>query len=154
MATDELIFRRAGPNDLPAIIAMLADDRLGTSREKPDLPLDAAYLAAFREIDTDPNQYLLVAELEGNVIGTAQITFIPGLTHTGSKRGVIEAVRIASAHRGMRIGSRMIAHCIELCRKRGCAQVQLTTNKTRIAAHNFYEKLGFTQSHFGYKMML
>jgi GNAT superfamily N-acetyltransferase len=154
MATDELVFRRATADDLGTIVALLSDDRLGAARDNPSLPLDPAYLTAFRAIDTDPNQYLLVGELEGHVIATAQITIIPGLSHTGSRRGLIEAVRVASPHRGMRLGSRMMEWCIAQCRARGCNQVQLTTDKTRIAAHNFYEKLGFAQSHFGYKLML
>jgi ribosomal protein S18 acetylase RimI-like enzyme len=154
MATDGFLIRRATAADLPLIVAMLADDHHGAARENPAIPLDSAYLAAFREIDTDANQYLAVAELDGVVIGTVQVTFVPGLSHMGGRRGLIEGVRIAKDHRGMRLGSRMMTWCIELCRSRGCQQVQLTTNKSRAAAQNFYDKLGFVQSHFGYKLML
>jgi GNAT superfamily N-acetyltransferase len=147
-------FRRATEADLPALVAMLADDALGATREDPRLPLDERYLAAFRAISADPNQMLLVAEGEGAVLGCLQLTFLPGLARLGAWRGQIEAVRVARGRRGGGIGRRMLAHAIELCRARGCRMVQLTTDKSRQDAHRFYAELGFVASHEGMKLAL
>ena len=148
----ELTFRRAVERDLPAIVAMLADDVLGAERESLD---DLGpYRAAFAAIDANPNQLLLVAERDGNVVGTAQLTFIPGLSHKGMWRCDIEAVRIRSDQRGSGLGSALIRWCIDTARDRGCGMVQLTSNATRLDTHRFYTRLGFTQSHVGFKLML
>ena len=147
-------FRRAVAGDLPALVKLLADDPLGASREEASSPLHQTYLAAFEEIDSDPNQLLVVvAEGEG-VIGTLQLSFIPGLARKGSWRGQIEAVRIAASHRGQGLGEELFRWAIEQCRNRGCRLVQLTTDKDRLDAHRFYEKLGFVASHVGYKLTL
>jgi GNAT superfamily N-acetyltransferase len=148
----DLIFRRATESDVPAIIALLADDMLGASREATgpeSLPL---YLDAFRAIDTDANQFLLVAEDGAQIVGTLQLTFIAGLSRAGLKRGLIEAVRVASDRRGEKIGEAMIAWALEKCRHERCGMVQLTTDKMRTEAHRFYDRLGFKPSHIGYKM--
>lgn len=147
-------FRRATAADIPAIVAMLADDFLGGTRDSATPDDMAPYLAAFREIDADPNQFLCVAEQDGAVVGTCQLTFTRGLSNAGALHGVIEAVRISSALRGRGFGQRLIDWAIGQCRARGCSVVQLTTNKQRTGAHRFYDRLGFTQSHFGYKMAL
>ena len=148
------VFRRAVPSDLPAIIALLADDPLGRTREDPGTPPNPLYTAAFAAIDADPNQFLLVVEAGGAIIGCLQLTFIPGITRTGMWRGQIEGVRIASSHRGGGIGRDMLAWAIEQCRQRGCGLVQLTTDKTRPDALGFYEALGFVASHTGMKRAL
>ena len=150
----ELIFRRATEGDVPAIIAMLADDVLGASREASGPESLPKYLSAFRAIDADLNQFLLVVEGGGRIVGTLQLTFIAGLSRGGLKRGLIEAVRVARERRGDRIGEAMIAWAIERCRREQCGIVQLTTDKSRTDAHRFYDRLGFEPSHIGYKMML
>lgn len=144
-------FRRAKADDLPAIISLLVDDALGAGRESR---AGDAYAHAFAQIDRDPNQLLAVAELDGQVIGTLQLTFLQGLSRGGAIRGQIEAVRIASHLRGQGIGQQMIAWAVATCRSRGCTMVQLTTDKSRGDAHRFYDRLGFEQSHLGYKMAL
>lgn len=146
--------RRATEADLEALVDLLADDEFGRQREDPSRPLDAAYRAAFRELDADPNQVLVVLDLAGEPIGCLQITIIAVLAQRGSRRGQIEEVRIASAHRNRGLGKWMLEHAVEECRKRGCSIVQLTTNKLRIDARRFYEQLGFVASHEGMKLTL
>ena len=150
----ELNFRRVTEADVPAIIALLADDTLGASRETTGAESYPQYLGAFRAIDADANQFLLVVEDGAKIVGTLQLTFIPGLSRGGQKRGLIEAVRVASDRRGEKIGEAMIAWALEKCRHEQCGMVQLTTDKTRTEAHRFYDRLGFEPSHIGYKMML
>jgi GNAT superfamily N-acetyltransferase len=149
-----LTFRRATERDLGEIVALLADDFLGASREATDTYTRRAYTAAFGAIDSDKNQLLAVAEDSGHVIGTLQLTFIPGLARGGIWRGQIEAVRVASHRRGEMIGEAMFEWAIQLCRERGCGLAQLTTDKTRPDAHRFYDRLGFAPSHIGYKLTL
>ncbi len=148
------LIRQANATDLPTIIAMLADDPLGKQREIISDPIDTHYLAAFAAIDNDPNQLLIVAVEAEQVVGCAQITFIPGLSRTGMWRGQIESVRIAETHRRGGLGRRMFEWAIEACRERGCGLVQLTTDKTRPDAARFYEALGFVASHEGMKLSL
>lgn len=147
-------FRRAEIADLPAIIALLADDGLGRRREDPGMPPNQKYLEAFRALDADPNQLQVVATLGSEVIGTMQLTFIVGLSRQGAWRGQIEGVRVAAAHRGSGVGQLMFEWAIGQCRARGCNLVQLTTDKARPDAHRFYERLGFVGSHVGYKLTL
>lgn len=150
----EPVFRRAEQSDLKAIVAMLADDVLGRQREDTRLPAADAYVQAFQAIDADPNQFLAVAELDGAVVGTLQISFMPGLSHQGAWRGEIEAVRIARTARGAGLGRRMMEWAIEQCRARNCRIVQLTSDLKRTDAHRFYEQMGFVDSHKGYKLVL
>lgn len=147
-------FRAAVEADLPAMVAMLADDALGARREALGPPLDAGYAAAFAAIQRDPNQLLAVAEQAGELVGMLQITFLPGLSHRGAWRGQIESVRIAGAQRGSGLGQAMMRWAIERCRERGCRMVQLTTDRSRVDAHRFYERLGFLPSHAGYKLSI
>lgn len=153
-------FRSATRDDLHAIVAMLADDALGNAREVVSDPLDPAYSDAFDAISTDPNQRLIVAErasespAPARVVGCLQLTFIPGLSHRGRWRGLIEGVRVASGERGVGIGRAMIEHAVSLCRDRGCGLVQLTSNKARTDARRFYESLGFVASHDGFKLAI
>jgi ribosomal protein S18 acetylase RimI-like enzyme len=150
----DLIFRAAAEADLPAIIAMLADDALGATREDPRLPLHPAYLAGFAAITADPHQFLVVAERAGAVVGVFQLSLLPGLSHKGLWRGQIESVRVAANCRGEGIGEQMIRHAIALARSKGCGAVQLTTNKSRQDAKRFYARLGFEASHEGMKLKL
>lgn len=146
-----MIFRRAMAADLDAIVALLADDMLGATREAPG---DAAYAAAFAAIEADPNQLLAVAEEAGRILGCLQLSFIPGLSRRGMWRGQIESVRIAASRRGTGLGRRMFEWAIGECRARGCGLVQLTTDKARPDARRFYESLGFVASHEGMKRAL
>jgi len=145
-------YRRATAADVGAIVAMLADDLLGASRENAASAVDDCYRAAFEEIDVDPNQFLCVVEDGPRIVGTLQLTFIPGLSRNGAKRGQIEAVRIVSDRRGGKLGEAMFAWAIRECRERGCSLVQLTTDKARPDAHRFYDRLGFEPTHIGYKL--
>lgn len=147
-------FRKAVRADLEAIVALIAGDSLGAGREDPSLPLDGRYLAAFEAVDRDPNQLLTVVIVDGAVVGTMQLTFIPGVSRLGATRGLIEAVRIAESQRGSGLGQALFEWAIEQCRDRGCGLVQLTTDKSRKDAHRFYDRLGFVASHEGYKLAL
>ncbi|TIN19094.1 MAG: GNAT family N-acetyltransferase [Mesorhizobium sp.] len=149
-----ITFRKAVASDLPDIVAMLADDPLGAGREDASLPLAQGYADAFNDIDADPNQLLAVAIEGGEVVGTLQISFLAGLSRKGAWRGQIEAVRVAGHRRSDGIGRQMIEWAIAQCRARGCGLVQLTTDRSRGDAHRFYESLGFTGSHLGYKKSL
>jgi GNAT superfamily N-acetyltransferase len=149
-----LIFRRATEADVPAIIRLLADDMLGSSREALEAESLPQYLDAFRVVDADANQFLLIVDDRSGIVGTLQLTFIAGLARGGLKRGLVEAVRVASDRRGEKIGEAMFAWVLEKCRRENCGIVQLTTDKSRTDAHRFYDRLGFEPSHIGYKMML
>ena len=147
-------FRRATSADLPAIIALLADDPLGRLREDASSPPDARYVRAFAAIDADPNQLLAVVEGGGAVVGCLQLSFIPGLSRLGLWRGQVESVRIGANHRGGGLGRAMIEWAIAQCRARGCGLVQLTSDRSRTDALRFYESLGFRASHEGMKLDL
>ena len=148
-------FRKATASDLPAIIAMLADDALGLTREVISDPVDRRYVEAFEAIERDQNQLLaVVVDEDDAVIGCLQLSFIPGLSRLGLWRGQIESVRIASSQRGSGLGGDMIRWAIEQCRQRGCGLVQLTSDKRREDALRFYEKLGFEATHEGFKLTL
>jgi ADP-ribose pyrophosphatase YjhB (NUDIX family)/ribosomal protein S18 acetylase RimI-like enzyme len=144
--------RRARREDVADIVALIANDQLGATREDPgDL---AAYLGAFAAIDADPAHSLVVAERDGRVVGTLQLSIIPGLARRGALRGQLEAVRVAEGQRGHGLGEAMVRWAVEESRRRGCALVQLTTDKSRTEAHRFYERLGFERTHEGMKLRL
>ncbi len=144
--------RRARKGDLPRILALLADDQLGAVRESVD---DLApYELAFDAIDADSAHLLVVGELDGEVVATFQLSYIPGLSRKGSWRSQIEAVRVSGELRGQGVGALMIQWAVDQARERGCSLVQLTTDKSRVAAHRFYERLGFVASHEGMKLKL
>jgi len=145
-------FRPAVAGDLPAIVALLADDPLGALRESPGEL--APYRAAFARIAADPGQHLLVAERDGRVVGTLQLTLIPGLARQGATRALIEAVRVGADERGSGLGTALLTHAIEESRRLGAELVQLTSDASRTDAHRFYERLGFTGSHLGFKLSL
>lgn len=148
----EPAFRRATRADVPAIVAMLADDALGATRESPDDM--RPYLAAFDIIDADPHQLLAICDLDGHVAGTLQLTFTHGLSRMGATRATIEAVRIHRDARGAGLGTVMFEWAIAQARERGCAMVQLTSDVTREDARRFYERLGFEPTHVGFKLAL
>ncbi|MEQ1762432.1 MAG: GNAT family N-acetyltransferase [Pyrinomonadaceae bacterium] len=147
-------FRIATEDDLSSIVRMLADDFLGQQRERFEDPLPESYLRAFREIDADPNNELIVAELDGEIVGTLQLTFTPSISFQGGKRCTVESVRVDAKCRGQGIGHEMMLWAIERARANGCISMQLTTNNDRIDAHRFYEGLGFSKSHVGMKLKL
>ena len=150
----QLVYRDATEQDLPALVAMLAEDPLGAAREDPSPTLNARYLDAFRAIDADPNNSLTVVEENGTPVGMLQLTFIPYLTHTGSWRCLVEGVRIHRDCRGRGLGSELIRWAIARARERRCSIVQLTSDKQRPDALRFYESLGFAASHEGFKLRL
>ncbi|MFF7793668.1 GNAT family N-acetyltransferase [Streptomyces sp. NPDC007991] len=148
----DLEIRSATADDVPAIVALLADDPLGVQRESPgDL---TPYLTALERLSADPNQRLVVAVRDGRVAGTLQLTVVPGLSRRGATRSIIEGVRVHAAERGSGLGTRLIEWAIDESRRQGCQLVQLTSDKTRTDAHRFYERLGFTASHTGFKLPL
>ena len=150
----EIVIRPAVVDDLPAIVAMLADDALGAGREDPSMPLHPRYLQAFAAIAANPDQHLVVAEYEGLAIATLQLTLLPGLSKIGAWRGQIEGVRVRSDTRRLGLGVRMIGWAVERCRERGCATVELVAHHTRTGAHRFYRQLGFKPTHIGFKLDL
>jgi GNAT superfamily N-acetyltransferase len=149
---NDVEIRRAEAADVPAIVAMLADDALGAARESPGEP--APYLAAFRRIAADPQQHLVVAVLDGRAVATLQLTIIPGLSRQGATRALIEGVRVDGSMRGSGLGTRLIEGAVEESRRLGASLVQLTTDVRRTDAHRFYERLGFAASHLGFKLDL
>lgn len=151
---DDLAMREAVADDVPAIVALLADDMLGSQRDDPSLPLNEAYYAAFDAIAADANNAIWLAERDGLVVGCFQLTFLPGLSRKGQWRAQIEAVRVAASVRGQGYGDQMMRHAIALAKARGCKLMQLTTNKSRADAHRFYARLGFVASHEGMKLAL
>ena len=143
---------RATEPDVPALVALLADDPLGATRESAS---EAPYLEAFREIDADPHQLLVVVtDDEGAVVGTMQLTTIPGLARGGAKRLQIEAVRLAEGVRGGGLGTALFEWAHDHGRSQGAVIAQLTSDGSRTAAHRFYERLGYEASHRGFKRAL
>ena len=151
---ERLSFRPACVDDLAVLVGMLADDALGATREAVSDPVASSYRQAFAAIDADANNELMVAVLDGAVVGMLQITFIPYLTYQGRWRALIEGVRVASAHRSRGVGAALVDWAIERARARDCAMVQLTTDRTREDSLRFYERLGFVRSHHGMKLHL
>lgn len=148
----DIEIRPATEDDLPAIVAMLADDALGATRESPD---DLTpYRAAYELLAADPNQHLVVAVRGDRPVGTLQLTVIPGLSRRGSSRSLIEAVRVHADERGSGLGTRLIEWAVSESRALGCRLVQLTSDATHVDAHRFYEHLGFEASHLGFKLHL
>lgn len=146
-----MIFRDARRDEVPQIVALLAGDPISASRE---VPLGDAYRAAFDDIAADPRNRLIVADIDGQVAGTLQLTLIPGLTRGGMLRGQIEGVHVAAGRRGQGIGRAMIGWAVEEARRAGCGLVQLTSDKRRTDAIRFYQSLGFEASHEGLKISL
>ena len=150
----KLQYRAAAVGDLSDVIRMLADDFLGQQRERLEEPLPECYVRAFREIEEDPNNELIVAELNGEIIGTLQLTFTPSLSHQGSKRCTVESVRVDGKFRGQGFGREMMRWAVERATEKGCASMQLTTHNDRSDAHRFYESIGFSSTHTGMKLKL
>ena len=146
--------RIAHRDDVPAIVQLLADDVLGATREQPGEPLAQSYWDAFDAMSAQGGIELFVADAAGEVVGCLQLTVIPGLSRMGMVRGQIEGVRVSSRHRGKRIGEALVLAAIDRSRELGCRVVQLTSDRSRIDAHRFYERLGFEATHVGMKLTL
>ena len=150
-----VLLREAVEGDVPVLVQLLAADQLGATRDgvtgEDDLQ---PYLRAFRAIDADDAHLLLAAEVDGEVVATMQLSFLPGLARRGALRGQIEAVRVREDYRDRGLGAAIFHWAIAESRRRGCALVQLTTDRTRADAHRFYERLGFVASHEGLKLHL
>lgn len=154
MTVQNVLFRAARRADLPAIVRMLADDDLGSQRECYEDPLPERYYSAFEQIDSDTNHELIIAVCDGEVIGTAHLIFIPSISFQGGLRAQIESVRVDKRFQSQGIGSQMMKWSMDRARQRGAHVIQLTTHKTRLDAHRFYERLGFKGSHLGMKLSL
>ena len=150
MTEREPLIRKAIAADLSAIVALHAEDELGRTRE--GAIDDPAYARAFARIERDPNNAFYVIEQEGAVIGCAQLTIVPGLARRAVTRGQIESVHIAASAQGQGLGRWFFEQLIALAKAQGCGLIQLTSDKKRAGAHRFYESLGFTASHEGFKL--
>lgn len=149
-----LTYRSATREDLPILVALLANDVLGSLREDPNEDDLASYLRAWAAIDADPNHLLLLAETEQGVVGMLQLSFIPHLTYVGGWRAQLEGVRVAEHARSEGVGRRLLEVAVSRARERGCHVVQLTTDRRRPDALRFYESLGFEPTHHGLKLQL
>ena len=147
-----LVIRPATRDDVAAIVGLLADDPLGAAREEPDDP--GRYDTAYDQVVADPGQHLVVAERDGSVVGTLQLSVIPGLSRRGATRSIIEGVRVARDERGAGLGTELITWAVEESRRLGATLVQLTSDASRTDARRFYERLGFEASHVGFKLPL
>ena len=154
MTRPNIRFRLAKRSDLPSIVRMLADDDLGSRRERDEDPLPEAYYSAFEQIEHDPNHELIVAERNGEVIGTLHLMFLPSISYQGGLRAQIESVRVDKQFQSQGIGSAMMQWSMQRAKQRGAHIVQLTTHTTRADAHRFYERLGFQGTHLGMKLSL
>ena len=144
--------RAARRDDVAAIVRLLADDGLGAGREVVSDPPAAGYFAAFDEIAANARTLLAVAEDAGGaVVGTLQLTFLPGLSNQGAEQALVSAVRVDSSLRGQGLGEQMMAWAMDEARARGCTSMELLSHASRAAAHRFYERLGFVKSHVGMK---
>ena len=145
-----ITIRRARRDDVGTLVAMLADDPLGSARERLEDPLPPSYLRAFEAVDRDPNVQLVVAQDgEAEVIGCLQLCILPGISSQGASRGLIEDVRVASHCRSRGIGEQLVQWAVAEARGKGCVLVELLTHETRVDAQRFYARLGFAASHVG-----
>jgi len=151
---NNLNIRKASVSDIAAVINLIADDQLGATREQVGGPVSLVYRTAFERIERQNGNDIYVAEIDGEIIGCMQLTFITGLSRKGLTRCQIEAVRVSKTLRSQGIGKKMMVYAIDLAKTSGCGLVQLTTDNTREDAHRFYKKLGFVGSHVGMKLDL
>jgi GNAT superfamily N-acetyltransferase len=154
MRQGDVLFRLAIRDDLPSIVRMLADDDLGSQRERNEDPLPEPYYSAFEQIHNDSNHELIVAERNGEVIGTLHLMFFPSISFLGGLRAQVESVRVDKRFQGEGIGTELMKWTMDRAKQRGAHVMQLTTHRTRVDAHRFYERLGFKGSHLGMKLSL
>ena len=149
------VLRPATVRDVPSLVELIADDHLGAARDGFDGGDGLApYRRAFEAIDADPAHLLIVVEAGGAVVATMQLSFLPGLARRGALRAQIEAVRVRADRRGTGLGAQLLTWAVDEARRRGCALVQLTSDKQRAEAHRLYSRLGFVASHEGFKLIL
>lgn len=146
-----MIWREARRDDVPAIVALLADDTLGRTRESGEIE---HYLSAFDAMMSEPGNRAIVAEAAGRVVACYQLTLISGLSLTAARRAQVEGVRVAADLRGKGVGAALFADAESRARAGGCTLLQLTSNAGRADARRFYERIGFTPSHIGFKKPL
>ncbi|MFB2552260.1 GNAT family N-acetyltransferase [Ensifer soli] len=154
MPNASLIIRQATPDDLPALIALFADDTIGGHGDTTDPAAFPAYRAAFDRIAASSSETLYVAELDGAVVGTFQTLVTVSLTDRGAAHMILEAVQVRADRRGRGIGEAMVRVAINAARAQGMASIRLTSNVKRADAHRFYQRLGFAPSHRGFKLAL
>ena len=152
--TERLTYRPANEADLAFIIGLIVEDGVVATNDDAADALHDDYRKAFAAIAADPNEEMIIAEFEGEPAGCFQLSYLPGLARRGMWRGQIENVHIVAGRRNLGLGGEMIRWAVERCRERGCGMIQLTSNKKRLDAHRFYERLGFTRSHEGFKLYL
>ncbi len=148
----ELTYHHATPEDLPFIIGQIVEDSVVALDDDAGDAMAPFYVDALAAITADPHQEMYVVRLDGEAVGCFQLSYLPGLMRRGMWRGQIEVVHVAESRRNAGIGSQMMRWAVERCREKGCGMVQLTSNKKRIDAHRFYERLGFQRSHEGFKL--
>lgn len=154
MSVDGVAFRQATAADLPALLRLLVDDEVAQARGGYTAEVTPGVAAAFADIGRDPNNELWLGERGGEVVAMLQLTLIPGLSRGGMKRALVEAVRVRADLRSRGIGEALMAYVEQRARQAGCGLIQLTTDKKRLAAHRFYERLGYVASHLGMKKPL
>jgi len=149
------VIRRATADDLPRVVALIVAGSLdGRVWDDASLPLDRRYYDAFAAMSVDPDFALMVAEIDGEVVGTFQIAVIKNLHHHGESVAQVESVHVAESMRNRGIGEAMMRWAMDEARRRGCFRLQLTSNAARADAHRFYKRLGFEGSHVGFKLTL
>ena len=147
----DITFRYASEADLPAIVKLLSDDEFAENREIGGDTISQEYVDAFAAMQKQGNNRMLLAESDGKIVGALHLAFVPGLSRRGTTRAIIESVRVASDARGQNIGTAIMKHAIAEARAGGAKLLQLTSDKRRARAHLFYRRLGFEQSHAGFK---
>lgn len=146
-------YRDATEADLPAVVRLLADDRFGAARERDVSPLPPSYLAGFRAMLAQDGRVLLAVQ-DGTIVGCLQLNVLHGVSQQGQSRAQVEGVRVSSSRRGGGIGTTLMRHAMAEARAAGCTILQLTTNRERTRAQEFYARLGFTHGHAGMKISL
>jgi GNAT superfamily N-acetyltransferase len=152
--TPRLTIRRATEADLPRLVELLSQLSLDDNRDSPAEPLPESYRAAFHQIEADPRQQLLVAEAEGRVLATATLGIIPNLSYRGRAWAFVDGLVVDGSARGKGYGEALLRYAIEEARRAGCYKVSLTSNKRRVEAHRFYQKMGFAATHEGFRLLL
>jgi ribosomal protein S18 acetylase RimI-like enzyme len=147
----DITFRYASEADLPAIVKLLSDDEFAENREIGGDTLSQEYVDAFAAMQKQGNNRMLLAQSDGKIVGALHLAFVPGLSRRGTTRAIIESVRVASDARGQNIGTAIMKHAIAEAKAGGAKLIQLTSDKRRARAHLFYRRLGFEQSHAGFK---
>ena len=146
-----MVVREATEDDIPRMVELLVHGTLVEGKEDPtDL---APYRSALAEIARGPGG-VLVAEVEGQLVGVCQLIVFRHLQSRGGLCAEVESVHVHPDYRGHGIGGVLMRAAVARARDLGCYRVQLTSNNARPEAHRFYERLGFEPSHRGFKLSL